>query len=96
MFTEHRDGSDEVHTRNNRIVHENGEHNHAVVHGKAEVKETRALMRNNAVTLEQPTGVVVNRALVNIPVELSNLITRKGFISTGCASSSSDCTSSSK
>ena len=97
MFTKHRDGSDDVeiwrcevrtcrkrvHTRNNRIVHENGEHNHAVVHGKAEVEETRALMRNNAATLEQPTRVVVNRALLNIPVELSNLIPGRDSLARG-------------
>ena len=58
LFTKHRDGSDgveiwrcevrtcrrRVHTRNNRIVHENGEHNHAVVHGKAEIEQTRSIM----------------------------------------------------
>ena len=62
IFTKHEDESDDVeiwrcevrtcrrrvHTRNNGIGYANGEHNHAVVHSKAEVEETSALMRNRA------------------------------------------------
>ena len=91
LFTKHRDGSDgveiwryevrtcrrRVHTRGDRIVRESGDHNHAVVHGKFEVEHTRSLMRLDAANSVQPTRSVINRGLLNVAVEVSNLLPRK-------------------
>lgn len=63
-----------LHTRNDGIVYENGEHNHAVVHGKAEVENARALMRQDVTNSVQPTRAVSSHGLLNISVEMSNLL----------------------
>lgn len=91
LFTKHRDGSQgieiwhcevrtcckRVHTKNETIVQENGEHNHAVGHGKSAVESARTAMKQDASNSVQPTRVVVSRALLNIPSEMSNLLPGK-------------------
>jgi len=95
LFTKHRDGQDgkiiwrcesrtcgaRVHSRNDRLLQQVGDHNHAIQHGKAEIESVRSEMKEFAKQRQEPTRVIVQRGVSAVPVGLANLLPSRDVLS---------------
>ena len=95
LFTKHRDGSDgkviwkceirtchsRIHTVNGQLVDEVRIHNHAVHHGKAKIEYMHSNMKQHAAERQEPTRVIVQRGVSQIPVNLAALLLNREVLS---------------
>src|SRR6218665_1348819 len=63
-----------VHTKNDIVISERGEHNHAPVHGKVAVTKARADMKQCAETTEENTRQIVQHTLTQVSFPHAHLL----------------------
>lgn len=88
MFTKERKGSGNkeiwrcetrtcharLHTQEDQVIQETGQHNHAAVHGKSNVERVRADIKQRATESEEPTRQIVQLSLTQLPLHYAHLI----------------------
>jgi hypothetical protein len=95
MYQKEKDGSDNkeiwrcevrtckarVHSAEDRLVIQYGEHNHTVVHGKVLVETVRASMKRRGESTEETTRSIVNNELLSLPVTVAHLLPTRSSLS---------------